>query len=137
MHILESRVGGDLASTSYAWGTMDRLGVPVSYGTDSPVSPVNPLLGIYCAVSRRDPDTGWPDGGFFPGERVDVYTALDAYTAGSAHASFDERRMGRIRPGFLADLVLLDRDIFTIAAEEIRDAKVVFTMLGGEIVFLR
>jgi predicted amidohydrolase YtcJ len=135
MHILESRVGKELASTSYAWGAMNRLGVPVSYGTDSPVRPINPLLGIYCAVTRRDPETDLPEGGFFPAECVDVYTAIDAYTAGSAYASFDERRMGRIRPGFLADLVLLDRDIFSIPLNEIKNAGVVFTMLGGDIVY--
>jgi predicted amidohydrolase YtcJ len=135
MYILESRVGRELASTSYAWATMDRLGIPVSYGTDSPVSPLNPLLGIACAVTRQDSEHRYPAGGFFPDEKVDVYTAVDAYTAASAYACFSERRMGRIKSGCLADLVLLNRDIFSIPQEEIKDAQVVLTMVGGEIVY--
>jgi predicted amidohydrolase YtcJ len=135
MYILESRVGRELAATSYAWGTMDKLGIPVSYGTDSPVSPLNPLLGIACAVTRQDPESRYPEGGFFPVEKVDVYTAVDAYTAGSAYACFNEQRMGRIKSGYLADLVLLDRDIFNIPQEEISSAQVTLTMVGGEIVY--
>ncbi|MDR1904948.1 MAG: amidohydrolase [Treponema sp.] len=137
MYILESRVGRERASTSYAWATMDKLGIPVSYGTDSPVSPLSPLLGIACAVTRQDMENRYPAGGFFPDEKVDVYTAVDAYTAGSAYACFDEQRMGRIKPGYLADLVLLDRDIFTIPHEEIKNTQVVLTMVGGKIVYRR
>ena len=64
-----------------------------------------------------------------------MYTAVDSYTQGSAYASFNEKRMGRIRPGYLADMVLLDRDICTIPAEGIADARVLLTMVGGEITY--
>jgi predicted amidohydrolase YtcJ len=131
LYIVEKRVGKELAATSYAWGSMDRLGVPASYGTDSPVESVDPLRGIACAVTRKDPEADFPPGGFCPGERVDVYTAVDNYTAGSAYANFDEARLGRIRAGFLADLVLLDRDIFTIPPEEIPKTRVSATLTGG------
>jgi predicted amidohydrolase YtcJ len=135
LYMVESRVGPELASTSYAWGTMERLGIRIAYGTDSPVESMNPLLGIACAVTRKDVYGDYGGEGFYPQEKVDVYTAVDNYTAGSAYANFDETRLGRIDPGFLADLVLLDRDIFTLPPEEIGSAKVIFTMVGGAIVY--
>ncbi|GHU15536.1 amidohydrolase [Spirochaetia bacterium] len=140
MYVLESRVGAELASSSYAWGSMDALGIPVGYGTDAPVSDFNPLLGISWAALRQDPATGYPAGGFYPKEKVDVYTAVDAYTAGSAWASFDENRMGRIAPGYLADLAFIDGtegsgDIFSIPPEEIPRVRVVRTMVAGETVW--
>ncbi|MDR1587977.1 MAG: amidohydrolase [Treponema sp.] len=132
MYILEKRVGPELAATSYAWGAMNRLGVPVSYGTDAPVSDLNPLLNISWAVLRQNPADGFPEGGFYPAERVDPADAIDAYTAGSAWSSFDEQRLGRIKPGFLADLVFIDRDLFSIPARDIHRAQVIRTMLAGE-----
>ncbi len=134
MHMAQKRVGRELASTSYAFHTMERLHMHVAYGSDCPVETLSPLKGIACAVSRKDFDSG-SDDVFFPEERVDVYTAVDSYTLGSAYANFDEKRMGRIREGYLADLVLLDRDIFTIPPEEIGGAKVLFTMVGGEMAY--
>jgi predicted amidohydrolase YtcJ len=135
MYVLESRVGPELAATSYAWGTMERLGVPVSYGTDAPVCSADPLLGIRWAVLRQDPQGAFPPGGFYPRERVDLHTAVEAYTAGSAYAAFAEDSLGRIAPGFLADLVFIDRDIFSLPPEELHRAKVLRTMIAGETVW--
>jgi predicted amidohydrolase YtcJ len=134
MHILENRVGPELASTSYAWGSMQKLGIPVSYSTDAPVSSADPLLCIEWAVLRRDSENAASQS-FYPDERVDVYTAIDAYTASSAYSAFDENSLGRIAPGYLADLVFIDRDIFTIAPEDIHKARVLRTMCAGEIVY--
>jgi len=131
LYVLESRVGKELASTSYALATMDKLGVKAAYGTDSPVESMNPLECIDCAVNRHDVTNGYPEEGFYPDECVDVYTAVDAYTIGSAYAEFAEDYKGRIKPGYLADLTLLDRDIFTIPRKEIRKAQVLWTMVGG------
>jgi predicted amidohydrolase YtcJ len=135
MHILESRVGPETAATSYAWGTMEKLGVPVSYGTDAPISDLNPLLGLSWAVIRRDPEGGFPPEGFYPAERVDLAAAVDAYTAGSAWANFDESLQGRIAPGYWADLAFIDRDIFSLPAEEIHRARVIRTMIAGDTVW--
>ncbi|MDR3303992.1 MAG: amidohydrolase [Treponema sp.] len=114
--------------------TLLRSGIRTSYGTDSPVESMNPLEGIACAVRRVSPLA--PDAPcFFPEERVDVYSAVDAYTAESAYAGFAEGAKGRIQAGYLADLTLLDRDIFTIAPEEIAHTHVCLTMVGGEVVY--
>jgi len=131
LYMLENRVGRELASTSYAHAAMNRLGVKTAYGTDSPVESMNPLECIDCAVNRHDVTNGYPEEGFYPGECVDVYTAVDAYTAGGAYAEFAENYKGRIKEGYLADMTLLDRDIFTIAKKEIRTARVLWTMVGG------
>jgi predicted amidohydrolase YtcJ len=131
LYVLESRVGRELASTSYALSTMNKLGVKAAYGTDSPVESMSPLECIDCAVNRHDVTNGYPEEGFYTGECVDVYTAVDAYTIGSAYAEFAEDCKGRIKPGYLADLTLLDRDIFTIQRKEIRKAQVLWTMVGG------
>ncbi|MDR2192921.1 MAG: amidohydrolase [Treponema sp.] len=137
LYIVENRVGAALASSSYAWGSMERLGVRASYGTDAPVEPINPLYGIACAVTRKDLTKNYPEHGFYPEECVDVYTAVDNYTRGGAYAHFDENRLGRIKSGYAADMVLLDKDIFTIPPHEIPSARVVWTMINGERVFER
>jgi predicted amidohydrolase YtcJ len=135
LYMLENRVGKELASTSYAHETMNKLGVKAVYGTDSPVESMSPLECIDCAVNRHDVTNGYPEGGFYPDECVDVYTAVDAYTEGSAYAEFAEDYKGRIKAGYLADMTLLDRDIFTIPRKEIRTAQVLWTMVGGVIAY--
>lgn len=134
MHIVESRCGKELASTSYAFNTLDKLGGKISYGTDCPVEGCNPFPNIYCAVTRKDLK-GNPEKGFYPEECVDVYTAVDTYTEGSAYAQFMENKKGRIKEGFYADMVILDKDIFTIDPLEIKDIKPLLTMVGGKIVY--
>ena len=132
LHIAEKRIGPARAATSYAWGSMEEIGIRSAYGTDCPIEHVNPMQGIAAAVTRQD-RKGYPEGGFYPEERVDTATAVDNYTAGSAYANFDEARLGRIRKGCLADMALWDTDIFTCPHEAIWQAKTLWTMGGGEI----
>lgn len=134
IHIVESRCGKELASTSYAFNTLDKLGGKISYGTDCPVEGCNPFPNIYCAVTRKDLK-GSPVEGFYPEECVDIYTAVDAYTEGSAYAEFMENKKGRIKEGFYADMVILDRDIFTVNPLEIKDIQPLLTMVGGKVVY--
>lgn len=134
MQIVESRVGSDLASTSYAFHTLDTLGGKISYGTDSPVENCNPFACIFSAVTRKE-RSGKIPAAFFPQECVDVETAVDAYTIGSAYAQFMEQRKGRIREGYLADLLILDQDIFTVSADQIQYIHPELTMVGGKIVY--
>ncbi len=136
LHITADRVGDELASTSYAFGTMDELHIHNCYGTDSPVEDLNTMNNIYCAVTRQDL-TGFPAGGWYPQERVSVMKAVDHYTADGAWNSFEENKKGKLLPGYLADLAVLDTDIFTCAPERIKDARVELTMLGGKVVYRR
>jgi predicted amidohydrolase YtcJ len=135
LYIIESRVGKERAAESYAWNSMEKVGLQVAYGTDCPVESIDPIQGIACAVTRKNAEENYPPGGFCPWERVDIYTAVDNYTTGSAYANFNEKRLGRIAPGYLADLTILDRDIFTIPADEIYKTKVLLAMIGGKTVF--
>lgn len=134
MHVVRERVGDALAETSYNFGTMGRMGIHVSYGTDCPVEDLNPFENLYCAVTRRDLNGGEV---YLPGECVDIYTAIDNYTYESAYTCFDENQRGRLQPGYLADFVILDADIFTIPAEQIKAVRPVATYLGGRAVYQR
>ena len=134
MHIVEKRCGSELASTSYAFKTLKDLGAKIAYGTDAPVEDCNPFPNIYCAVTRKD-SKGYPEGGFYPNECVDIYTAIDAYTEGSAYMEFMEDKKGRIKPGQLADMVVLDKDIFTCDPMEIRNILPLMTIIDGNVVY--
>lgn len=134
--IVESRVGADLSSTSYAFNTLYELGAPISMSTDSPVENCNPFPNIYCAVTRKDLD-GNPKEGFYPEERMAVEDVIDAYTQGSSYNEFKEDFKGKLSPGYVADLIVLDKDIFSIDPDEIKDIKVLKTMIDGEFVFER
>jgi len=136
MKVVDDRVGENLASTSYAFNTMDKLGIHASYGTDAPIEDLNTMNNLHCAVNRQDLK-GEPKKGYNPAERVELCRAIDNYTAESAYASFDEKRKGRIAAGQLADMCVLDKDIFTIDQADIIKIKVDMTILGGEVVFAK
>jgi predicted amidohydrolase YtcJ len=134
IHIVEQRVGTELAQTSYQFKTLQDLGVHISLGSDCPVEPFNPLPNIYCAVARRDLQ-GFPPGGFNAAQALSVGEAVSAYTCGSAFCSSEEQIKGRLKEGFYADLTVLDRDIFRLRPQEIKDARVVMTVVGGKILY--
>jgi predicted amidohydrolase YtcJ len=137
MRWMEERIG-ERARWAYAFRTLHEAGVLLSFGSDWPGTnaswyPADPLKGIYAAVTRQTLD-GQPEGGWFPEERIDVETALRAYTVNNAFAAGEERSKGSLAPGKLADLVVLERDIFQIPAADIKDVRVLLTILGGTIV---
>ena len=109
-------------------------GAHVSFGSDWFVAPATPIEGIYAAVTRSTLDDGNPDG-WVPAQKVTVEQALRAYTVEAAYASFEEDLKGMLKPGMLADMVLLDRDLSNIAPESIRETRVVKTIVGGRVVF--
>lgn len=129
IHIVESRVGQELAATSYAFHTMKDMGLHVSNGTDCPVEMPVALRGIQCAVTRR---TLSGQGPYRPEEAMSVEEALCSYTTEGAHASFEENAKGRIAPGFLADFTVLDSDPFAVPAEQIGSIQVLQTWLDGK-----
>jgi predicted amidohydrolase YtcJ len=133
----EARLGPVRIRGAYAWRSLLDSGARLAGGSDFPVEEVSPLLGIYAAVTRQDL-AGQPPGGWYPGQRLTRREALKLFTEDAAFAEFAEARRGRIAPGFDADLTVLDRDIGSDAlpAAEIPKAKVVMTVVGGEIVYV-
>ena len=132
--IINDRVGDELEKTSYAFNSLYQMGAPVSLSTDAPVEDCNPFENIYVAVNRMRFDFT-PKGGYFKEECMSVSDAIDAYTIKSAYLEGKEDFKGRLKPGFVADMVILDRDIFTIDKTEIKDIKVVETIVGGNTVY--
>ncbi len=140
MRWMEERIG-DRARWAYAFATLQKAGVLLSFGSDWPGTnaawyTVNPLEGMYAAVTRETLD-GTPEGGWFPEERIDVETALRAYTVNNAWVGMMEEELGRVRPGFLADLAVLDRNPLEVDPSELKDIEVMLTIAGGRIVFER
>jgi predicted amidohydrolase YtcJ len=130
----EKRIGPDRIKTTYAFRSLLDRGAVLAFGSDWTVAPIEPLLGIYAAVTRRTLDGKNPDG-WVPQEKISVEEALRAYTAGNAYGVFAEDRRGKLVPGYLADLVLLDRDLTRMAPEEIEHAAVSATIVGGRVVY--
>ncbi|HYE10907.1 MAG TPA: amidohydrolase [Patescibacteria group bacterium] len=134
--IVGDRIGEERAKKSYAWKTMLDYGLHLGGGSDSPVETFDPLWGIYCAVTRAD-GRGRPAGGWLPGEKLSVEEAVKLYTIGSAYLAFEEEQKGTIKEGKLADMVVLSEDIFEVKPEDIKNIKVLMTIVGGKIQYTR
>ncbi|MBI4164594.1 MAG: amidohydrolase [Acidobacteria bacterium] len=130
----EKTIGARRARTCYAWRSMLEAGAPLAFGSDWPVAPLSPILGIHAAVTRATLDGKHPDG-WIPEERLTVEEAMSAYTAGSAFAAFEEEEKGTISLGKLADLVVLSEDILAVPPERIKDVSPKMTVVGGKIVY--
>ena len=130
----EKRIGQERARSSYAWRSMLEAGAPLAFGSDWPVAPLDPLLGVYAAVTRATLD-GKHAAGWFPEQRLTVEEALRAYTLGAAYAASEEEEKGTISPGKFADVVVLSDDLFTLPPERIKDARVTMTIVGGKVVY--
>jgi hypothetical protein len=128
------RIGGQRISGAYAWRSLLDTGVIIPGGSDTPVEDANPIHGIYAAVTRRD-GNGNPPGGWHPEQRVGRNEAIKMFTSWGAWAAFEEDYKGSIKPGYIADLIVLDRDISNCAPEDIPGAKVIMTFLSGELVY--
>ncbi len=130
------RIGPERINRSYVFRDLLDAGAQLAFGSDWTVAPIDPLLGIYAAVTRRTFDGANPDG-WVPEERVTVAEAVTAYTSGVAYSSYLEDVVGQLKPGFYADLVVLAEDIFTIDPVEIENVEVDLTMVEGRVVFRR
>ena len=130
----EARLGPVRCKTAYAWKSLLDHGVHLAFGSDWPVAPINPMLGIYAAVSRRD-TLGFPEGGWYPRQKLTIEQALAAYTIGSAYAEWMENEKGSLEQGKLADIVILDHNLFKVSPNEILHTKVVYTIVDGKIVY--
>jgi predicted amidohydrolase YtcJ len=128
------RIGEARCRNAYMIKSLLEHGAKVSFGTDWTVAPINPLWGIYAAVTRRTLDGKHPDG-WIPQEKITVAQALKCYTVNSAYASYEENSKGCLKPGYVADLVVLSDDILKIDPVKIWDVSVDMTMVGGKIVY--
>jgi predicted amidohydrolase YtcJ len=130
----EKRIGPERIKTTYAFRSLIDSGAHLAFGSDWTVAPIDPLLGIYAAVTRRTLDGKHPDG-WVPEEKITVEETLRAYTAGNAYAVFAEGSRGKLAPGYRADLVLLNQDLTAIPPEALERARVRETVVGGRVVF--
>lgn len=119
---------------TYAFRSLLDTGAILAFGSDSPVAPLNPLLGVYAAVTRQTLD-GKNPAGWIPEQKISVEEAVRAFTWGSAYAEFQEQMKGTLAPGMLADFVILSDDIFKIDPVKIKDVRVLTTVVDGKVVF--
>jgi len=130
----EDRLGVRRCQNAYAWKSVKESGAVLAFGTDWPVSPLNPMISLYAAVTRQD-TTGFPQGGWYPREKLTMAEAIEAYTLGSAYAEFMDQEKGSIEPGKLADIVILDRNLLEVDPSQVLKIQVKYTILGGKIIY--
>jgi hypothetical protein len=139
MRWMEERIGRDRSRGAYAFRRLWDAGAVVSFGSDSPGTNasryyLNPMLGLYAAVTRKTL-SGQPEGGWFPQEKLTIEEAIKAYTLNTAYAAYEDRLKGSITTGKLADFVVLSDNLLTMDPDLIKDVTVLTTVVGGKIVF--
>ncbi len=132
----EKRIGADRIKTTYAFRSLLDANARLTFGSDWTVAPLNPLEGVCAAVTRQTLDGANP-GGWVPEEKISVEQALRCYTVNNAYAGFQENRLGILKPGMLADFVVLSDNLFEIPAEKIKEVQVLRTIVGGKEVYKR
>ncbi len=130
----EKRIGVERSRGAYAWQRLLDAGVRIAFGTDYSVEPLPPLEGIYAAVTRKD-RLGEDGDGWFPDQKLSVEKSIELYTLGAAYAQYMEDRKGMIKEGYLADMVIYDRDLLTMPEEDLMTALVDYTIVGGRVVY--
>ena len=133
---VEGRIGPVRIKTTYAFRTLLDTGAKLGFGSDWTVAPLDPILGVYAAVTRRTLDGKHPSG-WVPEQMITVGEALRAYTEGNAYATFNEKKWGTLAPGYDADLVVVDRNLFTMPPDSLDRAMVSYTVVGGKVVYAR
>ena len=139
MRWMEERIGRDRSRGAYAFRRLWDSGATVSFGTDSPGTNasryfLNPMLGLYAAVTRKTL-SGQPEGGWFPQEKITIEEAIRAYTLNTAYAGFEEDIKGSLEVGKLADFLILSDNLLTMDADGIKDVTVLMTVVGGNVVY--
>ncbi|MFC1564342.1 amidohydrolase [candidate division KSB1 bacterium] len=132
MYFVETRVGEDRARGAYAWRSFIDAGMIIPCGSDFPVESNNPMFGIYAAVTRQDKEA-YPEGGWYPEQRMTIEEAVKGFTIWAAYGAYQELVLGSIETGKYADFTVLDTDILTVEPEEILTAKTLYTIVGGKI----
>jgi predicted amidohydrolase YtcJ len=130
----EKRIGTERSKGAYAWRSLLNAGAALAFGTDYQVEPLNPMEGLYAAVTRKD-RLGEAGEGWFPEQKLSMEEAIKYYTLGSAYSQFMENRKGMIKEGYLADIVITDKDLLTIPENEIMKTRIDYTITGGKVVY--
>ncbi len=134
MDVWAKNAGPDRASRGFGWGSLERAGARLAFGSDWPVVTSDVRRGLYCAVTRKT-RAGSPAGGWHPEQAVSLESALRHYTSDAAYASFEEDIKGSLAPGKLADIVVLGDDLFRLVPETILTTPVLMTVVGGRVVY--
>jgi len=132
----EKRIGLERCKGAYAWRRLLDAGAKIAFGTDYAVEPLDPLEGLYAAVTRKD-RAGEPGEGWFPDQKLTMEEAIELYTLDSAYSEFMEDRKGKIKEGYLGDVVMFNNDLMTIPHDQIMSSKVDYTIVGGKVVYKR
>ncbi len=132
----EKRIGLERSKGAYAWRSLLDTGAAIAFGTDYSVEPLNPMEGLYAAVTRKD-RLGEEGEGWFPEQKLSMEEAIRLYTLEPAYSQFMEDRKGIIKKGYLADIVITDKDLLSVPETEIMQTKVDYTIVGGKIVYQR
>lgn len=130
----EKRIGEKRSAWAYAWKSLENSGARLAFGTDYQVEPLNPMEGLYAAVTRKE-RLGEAGNGWHPEQKLTMDEAIRFYTLGSAYSQFMETRKGMLRKGFLADIVILDKDLFSIDESQIMKTRPDYTITGGKVVY--
>ncbi|MGL4731308.1 MAG: amidohydrolase [Clostridium sp.] len=133
LHIVEDRIGSEKYKSTYAFNTMNKLGINASCGSDAPVEHFNVFNGLHCAINRQDL-SNYPPTGWLKNESLSLIDAIKAFTIKGAFASFEEDIKGSLELGKLADLIVLSNDIFTCNYTDIKNNHVLLTMVDGKII---
>jgi predicted amidohydrolase YtcJ len=141
MRWMEERIGYERCKGAYAFKSIQANGAVLSFGTDWPGTsaseyPINPMLGLYAAITRQT-TSGKPEEGWFPKERISVEEAIKAYTYNTAYANFEEKIKGSIEVGKFADLTVLSKNLLKIPPQELLKTEVIYTIVDGRVVFER
>ena len=134
MYWAEARIGPDRIKGAYAWRSVLDSGARLALGSDFPIESVNPFFGIYAAVTRQD-QKAYPEGGWYPKERLTLAEAIRGFTSDAAFAAFEESTRGTIEPGKMADFTIVDRNPYDTPAAELFKLQPVFTIVAGEVVY--
>lgn len=129
------RFWGKRSKFAYAWNSLIKLGTQMAFGSDAPVESPNPFWGLHAAVTRRRADGSPGPDGWYPEQKISLLMALHGYTSGAAYAAGVENRLGKLAPGYLADLLVLDKDPFNAPPEELREMLPLATMINGNWVY--
>lgn len=132
----EARLGPDRLKGAYTWQTIEKLGIPIAFGSDYPAESPDPFPGLSAAVSRQDIN-GQPPGGWFPEERLAFEQALAAFTRGAAYAGFAEDKIGSLDEGKWADFIVVDREVSKVDPQALARTQVLETWVGGKKIYER